>query len=197
MKIGPRYKIARRLGAHLFNKTETQKFALRSSSRGGRGRPPSNYGKQLLEKQQARFIYGVMNRQLARYAREAVSEKNPEESLWLRLERRLDNTVYLLGFAASRQAARQLVSHGHMTVNGRRVTIPSYTLSVGDTVSVREGSRKRKLWGGLEERAKTLTIPEWLFLDSSKLEGKVKRLPAYVRSAVPFNVAAIIEFYRR
>src|SRR3989344_4390397 len=132
MIIGPRYKICKRLGSGVFEKCQTQKFQLSEARRGAKrrtGRKPrtlSDFGRQLLEKQKVRYAYGVPERQLARYTREAVEGTgDPTVSLLSRLETRLDNVVYRLGLAPTRLAARQLVSHGHIAVGERRVTIPS------------------------------------------------------------------------
>jgi small subunit ribosomal protein S4 len=129
--IKSKYKVAKRLGASVFEKTQTQKFALSAArnpkkpSRGGRG-GGSDYGKQLLEKQRVRFTYGLSERQLSNYAEKAFQEKDPGAALNASLETRADNVVYRAGLALTRRAARQIVSHGHILVNGTRITIPSY-----------------------------------------------------------------------
>src|SRR3989344_6011537 len=125
MRIGPRYKIARRLGANIFDKTQTAKFALRAQQkRTGDRRPKAqtDFGIQMLEKQRVRFSYGINERQFSKYLKEIIADKNskPTESLHERLESRLDNTVYRLNLAAFRQGARPLVGHGHIMVNGKK-----------------------------------------------------------------------------
>ena len=130
MKIGPKFKIAKRLGAPIFEKTQTQKFAL-SESRGGRQnkrRPGqmSDYKRQLIEKQKMRFTYGISEKQFRRYVDDAVEKSNqPVALLMERLESRLDNVIYRMGLAKTRRLARQITSHGHICVNGKKMTIPS------------------------------------------------------------------------
>src|SRR5262245_8692490 len=129
MKIGPKYKIAKRLGAPVFEKTQTQKFALSEARkaknvRKKRGGAASDYSKQLTEKQKMRYTYGITEKQLRRYVDEAAATGHqPIALLIARLESRLDNVVYRLGLAPTRLGARQMVSHGHVTVNGRKLTI--------------------------------------------------------------------------
>src|SRR6185312_6886566 len=147
MLVGPKYKICKRLGSSVFEKCQTQKFQLaearapRRSSRPKRG-GGSDFGAQLLEKQKARFTYGLSESQFARYVHEAMERKGvAAEGLLSRLEGRLDNVVFRAGLVSTRRAARQIVSHGHIMVNGKRMTIPSHLVTKGDTVSVREGSK--------------------------------------------------------
>lgn len=156
MKIGPKFKIAKRLGAPIFEKTQTQKFAL-SEARGGRrtNRRPgamSDFKRQLIEKQKMRFTYGISEKQLRKYI-DLSTEKSdqPISHLIKLLEMRLDNTVYRLGLAKTRQMARQMVSHGHVTVNGKKFTIPSHQVRKGDVISVREGSKSSLLFSNLAE----------------------------------------------
>ena len=129
---GPKYKIARRLGASVFEKTSTAKFALRTERKsrnlaGKRPKARSNYGKQLIEKQKVRFTYGISEKQFRNYVREVIDKNssNPTEALFALLEARVDSVVLRSGFVPTKQAARQAVSHGHITVNGKRITIPS------------------------------------------------------------------------
>ena len=143
MKIGPKYKICRRLGAQVFEKCQTPKFvAAESNKKGGkgkRGKAATNFAIQLLEKQKVRFSYGVSEKQFYNYVKKALVVKKgaPTEKLSESLERRLDNVVYRLGLANSRALARQMVAHGHFVVKGKRVTVPSYNTSVGDVISIR------------------------------------------------------------
>jgi small subunit ribosomal protein S4 len=203
MKIGPRYKICRRLGDRVFGKCQTTKFTVSgtakkvTSKRGKRG--PSEYGQQLLEKQKARMTYGLMERQFANYIKKARTIKGgkPIEELYKMLETRLDNVVYRLGLAPTRLAARQMVSHGHITVNGRKVTIPSFTVSKNDLVRIRPGSRDNGKFSELAERLKTLTTPDWLIYDLEKNEGLVKGEPILGGNEVNLNFGVILEFYSR
>lgn len=203
MKIGPRYKRARRLGADLFEKTQTQKYAIRSSGRSGkvpaRGYGKSDFGTQLYEKQRARYLYGIGERQFARYVANAVAKRNVrnDEQLYATLESRLDNVLYRLGIAPTRSAARQFVSHGHFTVNGKRITIPSYSVEVGDIIRLRSGSATKFPFAEFSDKIRDTRFPPWLAFDKSKGETTVVAKPKLVRTDLPFNIAAILEFYGR
>ncbi|MBI2475690.1 MAG: 30S ribosomal protein S4 [Candidatus Taylorbacteria bacterium] len=198
----PKYKIARRLGAGLFEKTQSQKFALREGRRKEtreRPRARSEFALQLLEKQKARYNYGVGERQFRKYVKEALAKKGAktDESLYERLETRLDNVVYRLRLAPTRQAARQTVSHGHITVNDVRVTIPSYNVKVGDKIKIREASAKKIIFANLADRLKDSQSPSWLSFDPEKRSGEVQGKPKLIKSELLFDIAAILEFYRR
>jgi small subunit ribosomal protein S4 len=201
MQIKSKYKIARRLGPAVFEKTQTQKYAARASrKKEKRGmRQPTDFGKALLEKQKARFTYLINERQFKRYAETANGEalKKPEDSLFQAVEMRLDNTTYRMGLASTRLAARQMVNHGHIQVNGRRVSIPSAHVEVGDIVSVMPRSRGSKLFANLTEKAKEYKLPEWVTFDVSKFEGKVLAVPKLVPTELAFDIAAILDFYKR
>lgn len=202
MKLGPKFKIAKRLGAPIFEKTQTQKFEL-SQARGGRrsGRRPgamSDYKRQLLEKQKMRFSYGLSEKQLRRYVDEAVEGSHqPIAQLIERLEMRLDNVVYRLGLATTRAQARQMVSHGHVTVNGRKFTTPSHKVSIEDTISVREGSKDSALFTDITERHEAAGVPAWLQFDSKKLTGTVKGTPTYEPTETMFDPEQVLEYYSR
>lgn len=201
MKIGPKFKLARRLGAPIFEKTQTQKYALSLSRKEKNGvmptRPKSEFGKQLIEKQKARFSYGITERQFAKYVKASLSAPEPTQKLFQALELRLDNILYRSGLAKTRLQARQMASHGHATVNGRRVTIPSMQLREGDVVGVREGSKKSALFAGIDERLAAQVVPVWLQSKGDKLEAKVVGKPVYVPSESVFDLGAVIEFYSR
>ena len=202
MKIGPQYKIAKRLGAPIFEKTQTQKFAL-SAARGGRTgkrRPGqmSDYKRQLIEKQKMRFTYGVSEKQLRRYINEAVEKSDqPIAYVMNRLESRLDNVVYRLGLAKTRRFARQMVSHGHITVNGRKMTIPSYKVRPNDVIAVRAGSKETGLFTTLAETHESAAVPAWLTFDLKKLEGTMNVTPTYEASEIQFDPAQVLEYYSR
>lgn len=201
MKIGPKYKIAKRLGAPIFEKTQTQKFAL-SQARGGRqvkrGGQASDYKRQLIEKQKMRFTYTITEKQLKRYVDEAIeSGHQPISHLMERLESRLDNTIYRLGFAKTRQQARQIVSHGHVLVNGKRFTIPSYKVRNGDIITVREGSKTSGLFVELAEKHEELGVPAWLSLDIKKLTATVVGMPVYNPTETLFDPELVMEYYSR
>lgn len=196
MQIGPRYKIARRYGPELFEKTSTQKFALREGQRAGKKmRARSDYGVQLAEKQKARFYYGLGDRQIRKYARAALLKKGAAaDALITFLETRLDNIAYRAGLATTRAGARQLVSHGHLTVNGRRSTIPSRRVFTGETIAVRAASVAKKLWP--EEKEMKIT-PAWLAYDKEKRTITLLGDPKLRREELPFRVDIVLEFYRR
>ena len=203
MHIGPRYKKARYLGAPVFRKTQTQKFAMRSESKakkGGRGSRggKSEYGRQLLEKQKARFSYGIGGRQFTNYVKSALQTPGDNaKNLLSLLESRLDNVVLRAGFALSRSAARQMVSHGHIVVNGKATRVPSYAVSVGDTISIREGSKNKGIFATFDEDQKTVKAPAWLKVDPGKREIKVEGEPGTESSEVLFDIRSVLEFYTR
>ncbi len=203
MIIGPKYKIARRLGVPIFEKTQTQKYALRTgAATGGRGagkpRAKSDYGLGMIEKQKARLSYGVPGRQFTNYVKSALAEKGNSAELLVRsLEGRLDNVALRSAFALTRQAARQMVSHGHLTVNGTKVTIPSYQVKIGDVIGIREGSKKKVIFTTLDERFKAAKIPAWLKLNVEKKEVTVDGVPTAPQTELLFNVGSVLEFYSR
>lgn len=201
MKLGPRYKIAKRVGAPIFEKTQTQRFALSAQRAGKRKksfRNKSDYSRQLTEKQKMRLTYGLTEKQFASYVAKALeSHKNPQAVLFGFLESRLDSFAYRAGLAPTRRAARQLVSHGHLTVNGTRTTIPSYQLSKGDTVAVREGSKEGAMFGGLTEKLKEFKTPDWITFDAEKKEGSFTESPTFSRDDSAADMEAVFEYYTR
>jgi small subunit ribosomal protein S4 len=202
MIIGPKYKICKRLGASVFEKCQTQKFQLAEAraprkTRGKRG-GGSDFGTQLLEKQKARFTYGLSESQFSRYAAEAMEQKGDSGSaLVTTLESRLDNVVFRAGFVKTRRAARQLVSHGHVTINGRRMNIPSYMVKAGETVAIRPESRTSPLFGNRSEAMQEAKAPAWLEMAADGFSVTLKSTPVLEASEVPFNAAVIIQFYSR
>ncbi|MBU6323209.1 MAG: 30S ribosomal protein S4 [Patescibacteria group bacterium] len=202
MKTGPRYKIAKRLGASVFEKAQTQKFAL-SEARGGRvkrrGRGPSEYGKQMLEKQKVRITYGVPERQFARYVKEVMAKHgaNPAELLHRTLEMRLDNIIWRLGLSPTRRGARQMVAHGHITVNGKKIRVPSHMVSVGDRIAVRDGSRAHKGFEGFAERFAERPLPSWLSWSPKDMQGEVSTLPTLLSADPAGDMSAVLSFYSR
>lgn len=161
----------------------------------------TEYGYQLKEKQKLRNSYGVSESQFATYAANAVStaikskDITQPQALIQSLETRLDNVVYRMGLATSRALARQIVNHGHITVNGKRLNIPSYTVKIGDTISVREGSRVSKLFTINLENKKDHKYPTWVKGDMSKLTAEILSMPKEV--AETFDLAKVFEFYSR
>lgn len=201
MKIGPKFKIAKRLGAPIFEKTQSQKFAL-SQARAGRERKragqASDYKRQLIEKQKMRFTYGITEKQLRRYVDEAMEKSSqPTAILMERLESRLDNVVYRLGLAKTRRLARQIVSHGHIIVNGKRLSIPSHKVRVGDIISIREGSKSSPLFAQIAETHESASVPSWLSLDVKKLAGSVTAVPVYNPVETLFDPEQVMEYYSR
>lgn len=157
----------------------------------------SNYGIQLREKQKAKRFYGVLESQFRRYFEIADKQAGiTGENLLRLLESRLDNVVYRLGFASSRAEARQLVTHGHFRVNGRKVDIPSYLVSAGDIISVKERSKSSDKFRSLVENFKG-NVPEWLTVDMEKLEGTVLSLPSREDIDLPIAENLIVELYSR
>jgi small subunit ribosomal protein S4 len=164
-----------------------------------RTRRPSEFGLQLREKQKVRRYYGVLETQFRKHYQEAVRRGGVTgDNLLQILETRLDNVVYRMGFADSRAQARQLVMHGHFTVNGRKTNIPSFAVRAGDVISVREESRRRDYFKDYGEILATHTSPEWIAMDNGQLSGKIQNLPARDQIEVPlFNDALIVEHYSR
>lgn len=162
-------------------------------------RKVSEYGLQLKEKQKAKFIYGVLERQFRNYYEKA--KKMPGvtgENLLILLERRIDNVVFRLGFANTRRQARQIVRHGHITVNGKRVDIPSALVSVGDVIEVCEKSQGKELFKAIKEINNALSAPPWLDSNQANLKGAVTRFPNREDiSDIPVNEQSIIELYSR
>ena len=202
MKIGPKYKIARRLGAPVFEKTQSPKYALslaRKERTGGKGRgkPKSEFGQGLIEKQKARFSYGLGEKQFRNYVDKALRSPNPVQRLFITLERRLDNVLFRAGIAKTRAQARQAASHGHIMINGKRVTVPSILLSKGDVISLRPSSQASLLFGEVIERMKAITTPVWLKADPDNRQVTVEGEPAYAEQEHLFNLGVVIEFYNR
>ncbi len=203
MKTGPRYKIAKRLGATVFEKAQTQKFAISAersakNKRRGRGRQ-SEYGKQMLEKQKVRVTYGLPERQFRSYVNKALAAHSakPSDRLHELLELRLDNVVWRIGLAATRRAARQMVAHGHVMVGDKKVRVPSHTLSVGDRISVRDGSKSHGAFVGFAERFAERTLPSWLSWDAKSMAGSVNERPTAVSADPAGDLVAVLSFYTR
>jgi small subunit ribosomal protein S4 len=197
----PKYKIARRLGAPIFEKTQTQKYALRSEKKTktrGFSKPKSEYGMQHNEKQKARMQYGVSEKQFSKYVKDAVSKKAAlaVPSIYQSLELRLDNAIYRLGFAPTRRAARQMVSHGHIMINGKKTSIPSRRMEMGDVISIREGSAGSKLFTTIGERLENVTVPEWISFDMKTKTAEIKGVPK-IGGELLFDLNSVVEFYSR
>ncbi len=204
---GPVCRLCRREGLKLFLKGErcyTGKCAIdrRAYAPGqhgqARAKKPTEYGLQLREKQKARRMYGVMEKQFRHYFDEAVRRKGVAgENLLILLERRLDNVVFHLGFASSRAEARQLVNHGHFTINGKKVDIASYSVRIGEVIAVKEGSKSSPRLKQLIENLGTRTVPSWLSLDANAVAGTVVVLPTREDIQIPIQEHLIVEKYSR
>lgn len=203
---GPVCRLCRREGEKLYLKGDrcySSKCAIdrRSYPPGQHGqgrRKLSEYGLHLREKQKVRRIYGILERQFERYYDEAARMKGiTGENLLRLLETRLDNIVYRMGVGASRAQARQLVMHGHITVNGRKVDIPSYGVKVGDTVAVNDKSRNLDIVKENVEAAKGRSLPEWLEVDLENLSARVAALPTREQIDIPVEDHLIVEYYSR
>ena len=202
-----RCRLCRREGTKLFLKgtrcfTDKCAFERRGYVPGEHGKSrrikETNYGQQLREKQKARRIYGLLERQFRAFFTKASQAKGVTgETLLQMLETRLDNVVYRLGFAPNRAAGRQLVRHGHVRVNGRLVDIPSSLVKVGDEISIREKSRKLGVIQSSLEARKGQTAPEWLDLSVEKMSGRVLNVPSRGAIPVPINEQLIVELYSK
>jgi small subunit ribosomal protein S4 len=203
---GPVCKLCRREGVKLFLKGEkcfTKCTLERRSMPPGqhsqrRPRKVSDYGLQLREKQKARRIYGVLERQFRRHF--AIAETRPGvtgENLLQELERRLDNCVYRLGFADSRKQARQLVRHGHFDVNGHKTDIPSYICKAGDEIGVRESSRGNEYFRTLQPHLSRKQIAPWVELNPANMSGRIARIPGREELDISLNENLIVEYYSR
>ena len=163
-----------------------------------RRRKLSDAALQLREKQKARYAYGVLERQFRHYYEEAVRRPGVTgDNLVRMLESRLDNVVYRLGFGDSRDQARQIVTHGHITLNGRKTDIPSARVKAGDVIGFSEGGRKTEYFKTLQESVRNMNTPAWLALDPAAMTGRVLALPTRADGDKTFNEGAIVEYYSR
>ena len=205
--IGPVCRLCRREDMKLFLKgdrcyTDKCGYERRAYPPGQHGqarrRKPSDYREQLREKQKVKRIYGVLEDQFRRYFESAERQRGiTGETLLQLLERRLDNVIYRLGLATSRPQARQLVRHGHFMVNGRKVDVPSYSMRVGEMITVRETSKQTPSIQHAIEEVKGRGIPEWLSFDSAALSGKVSSLPTREQINLPVQEQLIVELYSK
>jgi small subunit ribosomal protein S4 len=206
-------KICRRAGEKLFLKGErcfTPKCAFerkpyapgkRDSERKHRS-TVTEFGTQLREKQKVRNVYRISEKQFSNYVKRASETKgDPSENLFGELESRLDSIVYRLGFAKSRSESRQIVAHGHVLVNGRRVTVPSYAIHTGDLLGVRQGSIGNGFFENISEKLAKTVLPSWLNFtnkpDAKKIEAEVRGKPIFDKQSSEYNLTSVIEFYSR
>lgn len=200
--IGPKNKIARRFGVNLGLKSEATKVARRLGQMPGvhgpkkRARGGSSYSKQLIEKQKAKYIYGIREKQFTRYVKEASGMKGDSGvNLQVILEMRLDNVIYRMGYALTRAQARQMVNHGMFTVNGKNLNIPSHMLKVGDMIAIRTNKVKKPLFAEIEEKLSHAQLPSWIAVDPKAKSGKILNLPTEQDFDKIFDVKLIIEYF--
>jgi small subunit ribosomal protein S4 len=197
---GPRVRISRRFGLPIFGPTKY--LERRNYGPGVHGpksrRKHTDYGLGLIEKQKLRYYYGLLERQFRGVYEKALRRRGVTGEQMLQiLETRLDNVVYHLGFANTRAAARQMVSHGHVQVNGRKVNVPSYALKVNDAVTVKNTNVSRQLATKNLEIATSRSVPDWLSLNKEEFKGIVMRIPTRDEINPIANEQAVVEFYSR
>jgi small subunit ribosomal protein S4 len=202
MKTVQKYKMCRRLGSGVFEKCQTPKFVASEarharSAKNKRPKALSGYALQFVEKQKVRFMYGISEKQFQNYINEAVAHKGTPatEYLFELLETRLDNVVYRLGLAHTRRLSRQMVSHGHILLNGKKTTVASARVYVGDTMTVRLGSQKSPLFADMEKKMKEYTAPNWLTFSVEKLSGTMQGKPKNTEGYL--DLTTVLEFYSR
>jgi len=205
--LNPKCKQCRRAGQKLFLKGErcnSPKCAMVKrnfppGTHGSKGyQRLTDYGLQLMEKQKAKKIYHLMETQFKNYFQKASKSKGNTEGLLLEfLEMRLDNVIYRLGFAASRDLARQLITHKHFLVNNKNINIPSYQVKIGDIIALKEKSKNLKTFSNLKEQVKKIEPVSWLSLDLKKLEAKVIDKPKITEAKGEFDTRLVIEFYSK
>lgn len=197
---GPRVRISRRFGVPIFGPSKY--LERRQYGPGVHGpksrRKTTDYGLGLIEKQKLRYFYGLLERQFRGVYEQALRKRGVTGETMLQiLEMRLDNVIYQLGFSNTRAGARQMVNHGHIKVNGRKVSIASYATKVNDVVEVRNGTRSRTMASKSLETSTSRNVPDWLALDKDAFKGTVKRLPTREDIQPIANEQAVVEFYSR
>jgi small subunit ribosomal protein S4 len=197
---GPRVRISRRFGLPIFGPTKY--LERRNYGPGVHGpksrRKHTDYGLGLIEKQKLRYFYGLMERQFRGVYEKALKRRGVTGEQMLQiLETRLDNVVYHLGFANTRAAARQMVSHGHLQVNGRKVDVPSFSLKVNDVITVKNTNVSRQLVTKGMEVSTSRAVPDWLSMSKEELKGTVMRIPTRDEINPIANEQAVVEFYSR
>lgn len=202
---GPKGKIARRFGENIFGSPKYDKLLEKrnyppgehGNTKGFRKRM-SDYGVHLVEKQKLRYTYGVLEKQFRNYFQKADKMKGiTGENLLQLLERRLDNVVYRMGFAVTRMQSRQFVNHGHIKVNGRKVDIPSFLVSPGDVIEVREKSRKMDAIQGAIESSTQVAAYTWLDVDGKNFTGKFLEIPTREQIPIVIDERLIVEYYSK
>ena len=198
---GPRARICRRLEFPVFesNKFSSIRKNYPPGQHGGNRRSKlTNYGIQLREKQRMKYLYGVLEKQFRRYFKNAVTKEGATgDNLLIILESRLDNTIYRLGLASTRRAARQLVTHKHILVNNKIVNIPSFSLKAGDIIQVKDKSKKNNIFQDSMRRIQGDNPMPWLSLDKSKLKGVFEESPEREQITEPLNEQLVVELYSK
>ena len=197
---GPKTRIARKFGEAIFgaDKVLSKKNYPPGQHGNNRRRKTSEYGVMLAEKQKAKYTYGVLEKQFRNMFEKAASMNGITGEILLQsLECRLDNVVFRLGIAPTRAAARQLVGHKHITVDGKVVNIPSYLVKAGDVIEIKESKKNIQRMKDIVEVAGGRIVPEWLDIDAEKLQGTVKELPSREQIDVPVNEMLIVELYSK
>ncbi|GAA0732842.1 30S ribosomal protein S4 [Clostridium oceanicum] len=193
--MGPRFKLCRRLGLNVCGHPKAMDRATKFNSR--EAKKLSNYGQQLLEKQRLRSYYGVLEKQLKKYVKKAMkSSEVTGDVLVCSLESRLDNLVYRMGFSSSIRQARQLVNHGHILVNGKKIDIPSYEVKVGDELCLKEKSRKNKMFVDNFLNGNGFNI-SYIELDKDNFKGKLVKSPQRDEVPIKINDQLVVEFYSK
>jgi len=198
-------KKCRRLGMSVCGKEKCafkrKPYPPGAHGRGGKKRRTSSeFGSQLKEKQRLKFSYGLRERQFSNYIHSAIKQKamNTVDAIFYFLESRLDNVVYRMGFAPTRASARQIVGHGHVFVNGKKVSIPSYRIQMGDEVSIRTQSAQKGVFKDLDIKIKKYEAPVWISLDREKKSGTIVSVPGGTDDLfATFNINPIVEYYSR
>ncbi len=193
--MGPRFKTARRLGLNVVGHPKAMNRAKRGTSRADK--KLSEYGVQLLEKQRLRNYYGVLEKQFVRYVDKAMKSKEQTGAMLLNLlEMRFDNMVYRMGFASSIRQARQMVNHGHFTVNGKKIDIPSYGLSVGDVIELREKSRKTEMFADNFSNLSASPLG-YISKEVENFKATITRAPQREELPIEINEQLIVEYYSK
>ena len=193
--MSPRFKMCRRLGLNVIGHPKAMNRAVKGSGRADK--KLSDYGIQLLEKQRLKAYYGVLEKQFKGYVEKAMKSKDiTGEALLLILEKRLDNMVYRMGFANSIRQARQMVSHGHITVNGEKVNIPSYQIKAGDEISLKDSSKNKKIFEDNFQNTMSFQLP-YIQRDVDNFKGKFLRIPQRSELPIEINEQLIVEFYSK
>ncbi len=195
--LGPKTKVCRRLGFMIYDNTNIEKAFMKREQEPFR-RKQSEYGRRLLEKQKVMYYYGMRESQMRKMFNLARRTKgNTSKAFLIACERRLDNVVYSAGFTSSRPQARQVISHGNILVNGRRVDVASYLVNTGDTITISERPGVRKLITAVVEKKSGYVAPDWIAVDEKSLTAKIVRLPVREDVRLPVNEQLLVEFYSR